>query len=79
MESETSKCYNKLETNKQQQRSSSLNRSNDVYFRQKIDNIKSQTSSIRNDTNTYFEKLVFKISYMRTQKKKGLSEFQTHF
>ena len=73
MESETSKCYNKLETNKQQQRSSSLNRSNDVYFRQKIDNIKSQTSSIRNDTNTYFEKLVFIISYMRTQKKISLS------
>ena len=73
MESETSKCYNILETNKQQQRSSSLNRSNDVYFRQKIDNIKSQTSSIRNDTNTYFEKLVFIISYMRTQKKISLS------
>ena len=70
MESETSKCYNKLETNKQQQRSSSLSSSNDVYFRQKIDNIKSQTSSIRNDTNTYFEKLVFKFRIHRELEKK---------
>lgn len=63
MENETNKVYKKIETSRQQtqQRAASassftMTRSNDIYFRQKLENIKSQTSAIRNDTNNYYEK-----------------------
>lgn len=70
LEKETNNVFKRLEINKLQQqqqqhknslqRSSSLtmSRSSDMFFRQKLDTIRSQTSAIRNDTANYHEKLV---------------------